>query len=62
MLKDTDKMWYSTSEVAKELRISTKTLYKRIASQEILAYRFGKNYKIHPADFNEYIKNSRATK
>lgn len=49
---------FSVSEVADILSLSDVTIRRMIDRKEILAYRFGRQFRIKEDDFDSFIANS----
>lgn len=47
-------------EIARLLRLRTpRPVYNAIASGELVAYQFGRDYRVRPADFEAYVESKR---
>ena len=46
------------AEIAEQLRVSNRTVRNWIDSGKLKAFKFGLQYRINKADFEEFIKNS----
>ncbi len=51
--------WLSTAEAAKELGITSRTLYRFIDEGQLTAYRFGRVIRLQEADVATFIEASR---
>ncbi len=51
--------WLGTTEAARHLGITTRTLYRFIDEGELAAYRFGRVIRIQKGDVDCYIKKCR---
>lgn len=45
----------TVAEVARELRVSTMTVYRLVQAGELPAFRIGKNYRIKRNDLDAYL-------
>lgn len=50
--------WLTVTEVAAKLNLSKMTVYRMISEKELKSYKFGRSFRISPADLEEYINNS----
>ncbi|MDQ6697167.1 MAG: helix-turn-helix domain-containing protein [Actinomycetota bacterium] len=51
--------WLSTAEAAKELGITSRTLYRFIDEGQLTAYRFGRVIRLQETDVAAFIAASR---
>ncbi len=51
--------WLSTAEAAKELGITSRTLYRFIDEGQITAYRLGRVIRLQETDVEAFIEASR---
>lgn len=51
--------WLSTAEAAKELGITSRTLYRFIDEGQLTAYRFGRVIRLQGSDVAAFIDASR---
>jgi excisionase family DNA binding protein len=58
MLNQTDKL-FSPQEVASTLNVAYMTVYRWIRSGTLKAYQISKQYRIKPADLNDFLKKAR---
>ena len=52
----------TTSEVAERLKVSTKTVRNLIDAGKIVAFRFGKEYRVDENDLEFFIERSKVSK
>jgi excisionase family DNA binding protein len=52
-------VWLSTREAARQLGITTRTLYRLIDSGQIPAYKFGRVIRLQEAEVDAFIQRSR---
>ena len=51
--------WLSTAEAAQQLGITTATLYRLIDNGSIVAYRFGRMFRLKVRDVETFLERSR---
>ena len=51
--------WLSTREAARQLGITTRTLYRLIDSGQIPAYKFGRVIRLQQHEVDEFITSAR---
>lgn len=51
--------WLSTREAARQLGITTRTLYRLIDGGQIPAYKFGRVIRLQQQEVDEFIKSAR---
>ncbi|MFH1656347.1 MAG: helix-turn-helix domain-containing protein [Candidatus Nealsonbacteria bacterium] len=49
------KNFYTTEELAKELRVNIMTIYRYIKSGKLKAYKIGKEFRIDKEEFNNFL-------
>jgi excisionase family DNA binding protein len=54
-----DINWLSTREAARQLGITTRTLYRLIDSGQIPAYKFGRVIRLQEAELDSFIQSAR---
>lgn len=54
-----DINWLSTREAARQLGITTRTLYRLIDSGQIPAYKFGRVIRLQEAELDTFIQSAR---
>ena len=54
--------WFTTDEVAKELKVNVKTVRNWIASGELVALDVGGEYRIFREDLNTFIARRKTDK
>jgi excisionase family DNA binding protein len=52
-------IWLSTREAARDLGITTRTLYRLIDSGQIPAYKFGRVIRLQEAEVDAFIQRAR---
>ncbi len=50
------KEFLTVQEIAREMRVSWKTVVRLIQSGELPAIKFGRSYRILKTDYQEYLK------
>jgi len=53
------KRFFTPSEVAKDLQLNLLTIYKYIRNKELLAIKFGRNYRITKEDLDKFISSNK---
>ena len=51
--------WLSTREAARQLGITTRTLYRLIDGGQIPAYKFGRVIRLQEAEVDRFIQSAR---
>lgn len=51
--------FYLVEELANKLRVSEMTIYRYIAAGKLTAYKIGKEYRIAPVDYDNFLKNTK---
>jgi putative molybdopterin biosynthesis protein len=54
-----DNQFLTPAEVSKVLQLSLLTIYKYIRNKELLAIKFGRNYRIRREDLDNFIKSNK---
>ena len=54
---DSANEWLTCHEVATRMRVAYMTVYRMVHSGELLSVRFGRQYRIRPADLDRYIRD-----
>ncbi len=54
-----DKEFYKAQELADKLRVDIMTIYRKIKSGKLKAYKIGKEYRIDKAEFEKFLKKAR---
>lgn len=54
-MPDQERKFLTVQEVAKNLRVSTMTIYRLIEAGELSATRIGRSYRISRANINAYL-------
>ena len=52
-------MWLGTSQAARRLGITARTLYRLIDEGELPAYKFGRVIRLRTTDVDDFIERSR---
>lgn len=50
---------YTVSDIAEMLTVSDRTVRNFIENGELIAYRFGREYKVKETDLKAFIENSK---
>lgn len=58
-MNNVNKKWLTVEDIAEELDLTKMTVYRLIAAGAILAYRFGRSFRVKPEDLDTYIHGSR---
>lgn len=48
----------SVSEIARKLNVNEQTIRRMILKGEIIAYRFGRQFRIKESDYDKFVINS----
>jgi excisionase family DNA binding protein len=56
-----EKEWYSPQEIADLLGLKVSTIREYIRKKELVAHKFGRDYRIHRTDYEEWLKKRRMT-
>lgn len=59
MTNPTGPEWLGTTEAARRLGITTRTLYRFIDQGKLAAYRFGRVIRLKQGDVDTYIESCR---
>ena len=54
-----EKKFYTTEELAKELRVNIMTIYRYIKAGKLKAYKIGKEFRIDEKEFNKFLNKVR---
>ncbi len=54
-----DKEWYSPQEIAELLGLKVSTIREYIRKKELIAYKFGRDYRIHRNEYEAWLKKRR---
>ncbi len=52
--------FYLVEELAEKLRVNKMTIYRYIKAKKLLAFRFGKEYRIEKAEVDRLLEKCRA--
>jgi excisionase family DNA binding protein len=47
--------FYTTEELAKELKVNIMTIYRYIKAKKLKAYKIGKEFRIDKQEFNKFL-------
>ncbi len=50
------QQYVTVGEIAKEMRVSWKTVVRLIQSGELPAIKFGRSYRVLKSDYQEYLR------
>lgn len=56
MTEQSQPEYLSVDEVAKTLRMDEETVRKWIRRKHLKAYKFGRDYRIHRDDFDQFVR------
>jgi len=48
--------FYTSEELAKNLKVNVMTIYRYIKSGKIKAYKFGKEFRVERSEFEAFLK------
>lgn len=51
-----NKEFYTAQELANKLQVNVMTIYRYIKAKKLKAYKIGKEYRIHKAEFEGFLK------
>lgn len=51
--------FYLVEELAEKLRVNKMTIYRYIKAKKLVAFRFGKEYRIEKAEVDRLLEKSR---
>lgn len=51
--------WLTLTEVAEKLGIHRRTVQRLVERGEIKAFQFGRQWRVMPADLEEYMENAK---
>jgi excisionase family DNA binding protein len=54
-----EKEWYSPQEIAELLGLKVSTIREYIRKRELIAHKFGRDYRIHRDDYHNWLKKRR---
>jgi len=54
-----DEDFYTVEEVAQKLRMKVYTIREYIREKKLIAYRFGRAYRIKKADYEKFVEERR---
>lgn len=53
------KIFLTIDEVSKTLNLSKMTIYRYINAGKLPAYKFGREFRIEPKDFDDFLKKNK---
>jgi putative molybdopterin biosynthesis protein len=53
------KIFLTIDEVSKTLNLSKMTIYRYINAGKLPAYKFGREFRIEPKDFDDFLKENK---
>ncbi len=56
-----EKDWLSPQEIADELGLKVDTIREYIRKKELIAHKFGREYRIHHTDYVDWLKKRRTS-
>ena len=51
--------FYTAKELAETLKVDIVTVYRKIRSGKLKAYKIGKEFRIEKADFEKFLKKAK---
>ncbi len=54
--------WYSLKDISEELGLHIETLREYVRDKKLVAYRFGRDYRVKAEDYQKFIEERRAGK
>ncbi len=54
-----EKEWYSPQEIADLLGLKVDTIREYIRKKELIAYRFGRDYRVKKEDYEKFLQERR---
>jgi len=51
--------FYTAQELADKLRVNIMTIYRYIKADKLIAYKFGKEFRIEEEEFNNFLDNAK---
>jgi len=54
-----DWVFYSAQELAEKLKVNVMTIYRYIKAGKIVAYKFGKEYRVKEQDFQDFLSSTK---
>lgn len=58
-LKNMNKEFYTSQELAEKLRVNIMTIYRYIKAGKIEAYKFGKEFRIDKKEFDNLLNKTK---
>lgn len=52
----TEKQFYTAQELADKLQVNIMTIYRYIKANKLVAYKFGKEFRIDHSEFESFLK------
>jgi excisionase family DNA binding protein len=56
-----EKEWYSPQEIADLLDLKVETIREYIRKRELIAYKFGRDYRVKREDYEAWLEKRRTT-
>ncbi len=56
------KNFYRAEELAEKLDVNVMTIYRYIKAGKLVAYKFGKEFRIDENEFNTFLEKSKTDK
>jgi len=53
--------WLTVEEIAQELKLHPDTIREYIRKKQLIAYRFGRDYRVKKEDYEEFLKKRKTT-
>ena len=54
-----EQEFYSLQQIAEKLGMSRMTIYRYVKSKKLPAYQFGRDFRVHQSDLDEFISNQK---
>jgi excisionase family DNA binding protein len=54
-----DKRWLYIKDIVEDLGVHEETVRTWIKQKKLIAYRFGREYRIKPDDYHKFLENHR---
>lgn len=51
--------FYTAEELAKVLKVNIMTIYRKIKSKQLKAYKIGKEFRIDKKEFNSFLSKAK---
>jgi excisionase family DNA binding protein len=53
--------WLTLQDIADELKVHVETVREWIRNKQLVAYKFGRDYRVKREDFEQFVKERRIT-